>query len=578
MFRFGPYEADARARELRKRGLRIKLRDKSFEVLVALLEHPGEAVTREQLRRRLWPEGVFVDFDNSLNSAVNRLRGALGDRAGKPKYVETLPRRGYRFIGPVEHVPINRPTLAVLPFENLSLTHEQDFFADVVTDALITGLGNVSTLRVISRQSVLHLKGTQKTAPEIAREFKADAIVEGSVLQAEGRIRMTAQLIQVDPEQHLWAKAYECEVRDIVTTQGQVARAIAEAVEVALSPSELERLNRSRPIDPEAHVLYLKGQHCMEHWSREGFLKGLEYFRLALEKDPTHALACAHMAECYGLLGFWGHLPFAEAFPRAKDAARRSLALDEALSTAHWVLGWASWLLDWDLVTCETETVRAIQLNASDAGAHVHYSVFLAAVRGDYAKAAAEAKLALELAPLSQYVNTYAAWIYVFVDDYGRAIEQAHRALELFPESLQAYYALGMAELSRCRYTEAIAAFQKAVVIAPEALSIAYLGHANARAGNVDEALGSVDELLSRSTREPVPPRALVVLYAGLGDRDRASEWLRKAFEMRDPGLFWLRVNPLYDPLSSDPRFEEVLHRLGLRGVDHSTPGKLPLV
>jgi tetratricopeptide (TPR) repeat protein len=436
----------------------------------------------------------------------------------------------------------------------------------VVTDALITELGNVTRLRVISRQSVLHLKGTQKTAPEIGRELKADAIVEGSVLQAEGRIRITAQLIQVDPEQHLWAKAYECEVRDIITTQGQVARAIAEAVQVALTPSELGRLARPRPVDPEAHLLYLKGQHCMEHWTRDGFFTGLDYFRLALEKDPAHALACAHLSECYGLLGFWGHFPFAEAFPRAKEAARRALALDDSLSTAHWVLGWASLLLDWDFVTCEREARCAIELNASDAGAHVLYAVFLVGVRQDYPQAVAEAQLALDLAPLSQYVNTSAAWVYVFADEHERAIEQARKALELFPESLQAYQTIGLAELGRRRYAQAILAFEKAVAISREPLSLAYLGHAQAKAGRTDTAWQLLDELLSRSQLEHVLPRSFAALYAGLGDGDQTIHWLRKALEARDPGLFWLRANPAYDAWRSDPRVEKILHQAGLRG------------
>ena len=242
-FRFGPYEADARAGELRKHGLRIQLQEKSFQLLVALLEQPRELVTREELQHRLWPDGVSVDFDNSLNSAVNRLRDALRDRARRPRYIETLPRRGYRFIAPVEQVRAAAPTLAVLSFGNLSHDPEQDFWGDVVTDALITELGSFRTLRVISRQSVLHLKGTEKTAPEIAEELKADAIVEGSVLRVGKRIRITAQVVQASPEQHLWAKGYECEVGDILTVQGQVAQAIAEPVQVGLTPAEKTRLS-----------------------------------------------------------------------------------------------------------------------------------------------------------------------------------------------------------------------------------------------------------------------------------------------------------------------------------------------
>lgn len=233
--RFGPYEADIHAGELRKRGLRIRLRDKSFEVLVCLLEHPGEVVTREELRHRLWPQGTYVDFDNSLNTTVNRLRNVLQDRSDPPKYIETVPRHGYRFIGAVEQTQIDRPTLAVLPFENLSGDPGQDFLADAVADALTTELGNVTSLRVMSRQSVLHLKGTRRTLSEIARDLKVDVVVEGSITTAGDSVRVTAQVVQAFPEQHLWARAYTCEMGDILTIQGQIARDVALAVQVNLS-------------------------------------------------------------------------------------------------------------------------------------------------------------------------------------------------------------------------------------------------------------------------------------------------------------------------------------------------------
>jgi len=551
-FCFGPYEVDVRAGELRKHGLRIQLQGKSFEVLVALLEHPRELVTREELQHWLWPDGVSVDFDNSLNSAVNRLRDALREGPRSPRYIETLHRRGYRFIAPVEQVRIIPPRLAVLPFENLSREPAHDFFADGVTDALITELGSVAALRVISRQSVLHLKGSRKTLSEIARDLKADVVVEGSVHAAGDSIRITAQLVQAIPEQHLWAKAYACQVGDILTMEGQVARDIADAVQVTLTVSEVGRLSRQRPVDPEAHIAYLKARHHLGQYSREGFQKGLQYLHLALEKDPTHAPAYAHMALCYSLLGFWGHLPGPQAYPRAKKAALKAIALDDALSLAHWVLGWVSWLQDWDLATCEAETVRAIELNPSDEGAHVNYAVFLAIVREDGAKAAAEAKLALDLDPLSLNVNTDAAWIHLFVQDYEQALQQARTTLDLFPDALQACYVLGWSELVFARFDRAIEAFEKAAAISPDSLSIGYLGHAHARAGHLDTATSLLHELLSRVKRGYVPAKSLICLYAGLGERDRVIEWLEKAFQDRDPMLFFLRAPAVhtYGPLA----------------------------
>jgi TolB-like protein len=563
-FRFGPYEADTRAGELRKHGLPIHLQGKSFQLLAALLEHPRELVTREELRHRLWPDGVSVDFDNSLNSAVNLLRGALRDRARRPRYIETLARRGYRFIAQVEYVRAVAPTLAVLSFTNLNRDPEQDFWCDGVSDALTTELGGVKTLRILSRQSVLHLKGSRKTAPEIAEELKADAIVEGSVLREGNRIRITAQLVQTSPEQHLWAKAYECEPGDILTVQGQVAQAIAEAVQAALTPDEKRRLSRPRPVDAEAHLAYLKGRHHMGRWSRESFERALVYFRLAVEKDPTHALAYAHMADCYGMLGHWGHRPFLDAFQSAKQAALQALALDDELSTAHWAYGWATWICDWDLATCGAEMLRAIQLNPSEEHAHEAYSIFLVTTTSDRPRAVSEMRLALDLDPLSPYLNAVMAWTYVFVKDYERASEQALKTLELFPESIQAWWVLGLAEMCRSRHADAIRALEKAAAISQEPLSIAYLGAAQARAGRLDVAEMLLRQLLSRYEREPVPPRCFVFLYAATGDLDRAFEWLEKAYEIRDSGLFWLRVIPLFDPLRASPLFKEMLRRVGL--------------
>jgi TolB-like protein/Tfp pilus assembly protein PilF len=562
-FVFGPFEADARSGELRKHGLRVQVQDKSFGVLVALLEHAGELVTREELVKRLWPEGVFVDFENSLNSAVNRLRHALRDRARRPRYIETLGGRGYRFIAPVERVRAVEHTLAVLPFENLNHDPEQDFLADAVSDALRMELGNVSSLRVISRQSVLRLQDTRKTLPEIAGELKADVVVEGSVLLAGGSVRIAAQLVQAAPEQQLWAKAYQCEMADLLTVQGQVVRDMALAVQVTLSPAEQTLLSRLRPVDPQAQVAYLKARHHMDKNSREGFQKSFQYLQMALERDPSHAPALARLADYYCLLGFWGHMPTRDAYPRAKELALRATVLDPGLSTAHWVLGWVSWLQDWDLGKCETEIRRAIQLNPSDEGARVIHAVFLAVVRGD-PKAIEEAGLALELDPLSLDVNTAAAWIHLFLKDYDRALQQARAALDLFPDSLHAYYIIGCAELGLSRFQQAVEAFEKAYAISPDAFSIAYLGHAYARAGQMKAAISLRDAMLAKLRQEYVSTRALLCLYAGLGERDLAFELLEKAYQNHDSLPYWLCACPTCLPLRPDPRFDEMVHRIGL--------------
>ncbi len=563
-FRFGDYEADADAGELRKGGLRVQLQDKSFEVLMALLERPGEPVTRAELQRRLWPGGVFVAFEINLNSAVTRLRDALRDRAHHPRYIQTLARRGYRVRAAVEQVRTIPPRLAVLPFENLNHNPEHDFFGDAVADALITELGNVTSLRVISRQSVLHLKGSRQMLPAIARDLKADSVVEGSVLVAGNRISITAQLLQAIPEQHLWAKAYVCELGDILTVLGQVVRDIASAVQVSLSPAESALLSRRRPVDPQAQIAYLKARHHMDKNSADGFQRSFHYLQIALERDPFHAPALARLADYYSLLGFWGHMPPHDAYPRAKELALRSSILDPELSIAHWVLGWITWLHDWDLARCDSEIRRAIELNPSDAGARVMHALFLAVVWGDPAAIDA-ANRALELDPLSLDVNTAAAWIHVFLKDYEGALRQARAALELFPESLHAYYIIGCARLGSHAFREAVQAFENARAISPDAISVGYLGHAYARAGQTEAAISMRDELLAMSRRGYVPTRALLCLYAGLEERDLAFELLEKAYQDHDSLAFWLCACPTCQPLRSDPRVNEMVGRVGVR-------------
>jgi tetratricopeptide (TPR) repeat protein len=289
----------------------------------------------------------------------------------------------------------------------------------------------------------------------------------------------------------------------------------------------------------------------------------LEYFQSAVNKDSGHALAYAHMADCYGHLGFWGHMPSQEAFRKAKEAAASALRLDEHLSTAHWAFGWASLCHDWDLATNEREVVRAMRLNPSDERAHEGYAFLLAATE-DHAGALSEVKHALDLDPLSQRENAFAAWVHLWVKDFAQAAEQARKTLELFPESLQAYYVLGLAELCQSRYDKAIGAHERAVAISPAPISMAYLGCALARAGRTEAALTLLDDLLARREREHVPPRCLVFLYAALGNRDLALEWLERAYVAHDPGLLMMRVMPLFEPLRSDPRFKRMLRQIGI--------------
>jgi TolB-like protein len=564
-FRFGPYEADVRAGELRKDDLRIQLRDKSFEVLVCLLEHPGELVTREELRRRLWPEGVFVEFDNSLNSAVNRLRGALRDRARKPRYIETVSRHGYRFLAPVDQVESSkRQTLAVLPFANLNSVPEMDYFADGITDALITELGRISSLRVISRQSTVHLKGSAKSMPEIAGELGAHAVVEGSVLHAGDRVRITAQLLHTDPEEHVWAQSYERRMSHILDIQREIARAIAERVQVVLTPENRDRLSRPQPVDPRAYEAFLKGGFYLGRVSKEGFQKAFEFLGQATALDPEFAPAWATIGLCYSLLGFWGHVPPNEAGAKAIEATSKALQLDESLALAHGVRGWIAFYYEWDFPRCERELDRSLELNCSEWQAYSTMAVFQFIVRGDVRAGIAFTREMLQLDPLSLHTNANAAWFFVFARDFERACEHAHHCIDMFPEALHAWYALGQAKLGMGCFGEAIHAFERAVTISRDAISLGYLGSALGRAGRTAEAEALLGELRERSTREYVSPKSFITLYAGLGDVDHAYEWIEEAFRRRDSTVVFLDVVPIFDPLRGDSRFGEMLQRVGL--------------
>lgn len=302
-YRFGVFEFDPRAGELRKQGMKLKLQGQPLDILTMLLERPGEVVTREDLQKRLWASDTIVEFDHSLNAAIKRLRDALDDSAETPRYVETSARRGYRFIGHIERDIARFLSLAVLPLENLSHDPEQEYFAEGLTEALTTTLAKIGDLRVVSRTSAMLYKGARKSLREIAQELEVDAVVEGTVLQVGRRVRITAQLIDARGETHLWAESYERDLRNVLALQADVARAIAREVEVKLTPHEEAQLSQARSVDPEAYEAYLKGRYCWNRRTKDGFPKAVQYFREAIAKDPGYAEAYAGLADCLSGLG-----------------------------------------------------------------------------------------------------------------------------------------------------------------------------------------------------------------------------------------------------------------------------------
>jgi len=617
MVKFGVFEVDFQSCEVRKSGMKQKLVGQPFQVLQALLENPQEIVTREQLRQRLWPENTFVDYDLALKKAVNRLRGVLGDSAENPHFIETIPRQGYRFIGTVEAVvhgpkylpasatlPSTRRTawkwivgaglgalalvlfafnagkfrtrifagsrppeihsLAVLPLSNLSGDPEQEYFADGMTDELITDLAQISALRVISHTSVMHYKGTTKTLPQIARELNADAVLEGSVQRSGDQVRIRAQLIYAATDRHLWAESYEGSLRGVLDLQNKVATEITRQIKIQVTPEEKTRLASARPVNLEAHEAYLKGRYYLNQRTEKGFQQSVQYFNETTQKDPNYPLGYAGLADSYILLGEYSLLPPKEAFAKARAGATKALELDDSLAEAHNALAAVKVDYDWDWSGAEREFRRAIELNPGYATAHQWYSELLSQI-GRHQEALAEIKLAEQLDPFSLIINVVHGDALRSAGRYDMAIEQLQKTLEIDPNFAHAHFHLGMTYLLKEALADAIAEFQKAVSLSPNVTDYkGGLGYAYAVAGERAEARKLLEELKTRSKQSYVPWFYIAGIYAGLGEKDQAIANLEKAYEQREQGLAVMKREPMFDPLRSDARFQELLRLMNL--------------
>jgi TolB-like protein/Flp pilus assembly protein TadD len=560
--RFGLFEADFRSGELRKQGVKVKLQDQPLQVLQVLLQHPGQVVTREELRTIIWPSDTFVDFDVGINNAIKRLREALGDSAETPRFIETLSRRGYRFIETISASPRKFESLAVLPLENLSRDPEQEYFAEGLTEALITTLAKIGELRVVSRTSVMQYKGVHKPLPEIARELGVDAIVEGTVLRAGHRVRITAQLIDAPKETHLWAESYERGLRDVLTLQSDVAQAIAREVQVKLTPQEQAHFAQVRPVDADAYEAYLKGRYHWNRHSAEGFGKAVQYFQEAIAKDPTYAAAYTGLADCFSILGIWGLVPPDEGCGKAKVLALQSLELDPSLAEAHVSLAWATMFYDYDFVAAEREFERSIELNPRNATAH-HFFGFYLGLMGRYEEGYTELKRAIRLDPHSGVIHCSLGFVYSTARRYEQAIEQLEKALELDPGMAGAQGVLGYTYLFKSMYEPAIAALRKGVELSQGAsVFLASLGEAYAAAGSRAEAQKTLEQLTELSKQRYVMPYPVARIYTALGKKDEALRWLETAYRERAALMVFLKIDPRLDDLRSEPRFQDLLRRM----------------
>ena len=607
LFSFEDVEFDARALELRKRGVKIRLEGQPLRILALLVERPGELVSREELRKELWPGQTIVDFEQSINAAMKRLREALGDSAQTPRYIETLPRRGYRFIQPVKSVeqllapqPKARRyawhaafltlalvvvglfaidafglrerllnlsngrasiALAVLPLKNLSGDPSQDYYADGISEALITELGKIARLQVLSFQSMSRYRQTQKPLPEIARELEVDALLEGSVVRSGDRVRVTVKLFQAAPERQLLSESFEFEARDVLAVQAEVARDVATRARIRLTPQEQSRLATARRVDPEAYEAYLLGRAYFMRYGPGIPLKAKAHFEKSIAKDPTFAPALASLAELYAGRLF--------AFPvtvrvEARQLAEKALALDDSLAGAHGALGRVA-QQEWDWAGADRAYRRAIDANPNYPVVRAWYAAYLYGVER-FDEAVEQAERAQRLDPTSSFVNTLAGSAYLYAGHVDKARATWQRVIDLDPMYALASFSMSGSYLTDRNYDQAIAVLEKALTYTPkEPFLLGTLAHAYARVGRREEALRLTRDLVRReASGEIQDPISIIFAYAGLQEYDKAFALLEKQAAERRGRMLWIRADPRVEPLFGDPRFQEIIRRMNL--------------
>ncbi|HXZ79431.1 MAG TPA: tetratricopeptide repeat protein [Terriglobales bacterium] len=558
----------------------MKLQEQPFQVLSALLERPGALVTREELRRRIWPAETFVGFDHGLNKAINKLRDALGDSAVSPRYIETLSRRGYRFIYPLVNAasPQKIPDehrklrLLILPFENLG-DAEQDYFSDGLTDEMIARLGSLNPQRlgVIARTSAMQYKNTAKSIGQIAEELGVDYVLEGTVRRCLGRLRISAKLIQAVDQTQLWADTFEREPSDVMAIQNEVAGKIRQSLasELLLPESNLKP-DHQRIVPVLAHEAYLRGRSYWNQLSEKSLQLAIESFEQALKEDPNYALAYAGLADCHAYLSWFGTIPPRQVAPKAKQAAHNALAIDDTLAEAHTSLALMRFWYDWHWNKAEKEFLRAIELNPNNAAAHHWYGTFLCAM-GRLREAEVEQRRAQVLDPLSLAIAKTAGDSYFYARQYDEAIQRFQAVLAQDSKFLPAQFDLGRAYLHSRRYQQAISAFERTHQLSENQEVLLFLAHAHARAANTGRARQLLQEALKPSSNRYLASPQVAMAYIGLGDNEGALDWLDKGFAERSCWMIFLGIDPVYDPLSSHPRFHRLLSRLSLTRQDADT-------
>jgi len=640
IYRFGSFELHPRTRELYKAGTRLRLRPQPFQVLQLLAERAGDLVTREELRESLWSTETFVDFEHGLNTSIKELRGVLSDSANKPRYIETLPKLGYRLIVPVEsdlagpskealaaqdavvaesaapasessygfrglrvrrqwpvavafavvliaglaayaqwfrsraraQASSGRAMLAVLPFENLTGDVGQDYFSDGLTEEMIGQLGQLDPQRlgVIARTSIMHYKHTQDSVQQIGRDLGVQYVLEGSVRREANKVRISAQLIQTKDQTHLWSRQYDRELGGMLSLQGEIAREAADEIQLTLGSGHkllaLDRKPAASPNSYEAYDLYLKGRYFWNKRTLEGFQQAAQFFQQAIAKDPNYAPAYAGLADTFALMSSWSMAPQNEFMPKARAAALKALAIDETLAEAHTSLALIAENYDYDWQTAEKEYQQAIELNPNYTTAHQWYAECLM-WQGRFDEALRKSERARRLDPLSVIIATDQGAILFYSRQYDQAIEQLRVVLEMQPDFSRAHGLLIGAHVQKGRFEDAlrqIEAFRQFLGGIPWD-DMAYVQGRWGRKAEARQALAKFEQMVRRG-QLPLTSLTpgLLLAYLGAGRKEEAIALLQKAYAEHSNAVVGIKVDPIYDPLRSDPRFQDLLRRVGL--------------
>jgi TolB-like protein/DNA-binding winged helix-turn-helix (wHTH) protein/tetratricopeptide (TPR) repeat protein len=636
---FGPFELRTRTRELYKHGVKLKLRPQAYQVLALLLEHSGECVTREELQKRVWPSDTFVDFENGVNTAIKQLRASLSDSAAEPRYIETLPKLGYRMIVAVEFeagskgeraaeakeesagatasnevsasppaarpisstkrlwftaaavsvlgiaclvaflkwpraplipqpaAPAARIMVAVLPFKNLTGDDTQDYFSDGLTEEMIAQLGRLDPkeLGVIARTSVMHYQHSSEKVDQIGSELDVQYVLEGSVRRDSQKVRINAELIEVDGQRQLWAQQYDRELTNLLVVQAEIAREISDSIQQTLGSPQHSEPIRTPTLTPQAYQAYdlcLKGLYFWNKRTGQGLQQAIVYFQQAIAIDPNYAPAFAGLSNTYALMPGYMLAPAAEYMPKAREAAVRALQTDDELPEAHVALALILENYDWDWNSAEKEYRRAIELNPNYATAHHWYAEFLT-WQGRFDEALRESESARRLDPLSLIIAADRGAILYFARQYDRSIEQFQNVLEMDPSFGRAHLGID-AYMQLGRFDEALAKVEEWRRLSGDGTNIrSRLVYIYGRTGQKDKARAELRKLEAMNAARPQDPVAMAVAYIGIGNNEAALSSLEKAYAERSNLLTALNVEPVYDPLRQDARFQELLRRVG---------------